>query len=76
MEINDIETIDNFIGSMKDKIILHHPMYGDSWKTCKISFLYDRLEAKMTEFRLTGNPDKLISIANLAMFLNIRKHEE
>lgn len=61
---------------MKDEMIEHEKVYDDTWKKQSIEFLEQRLNAKQNEFRLTKNPNKLISLANLAMLLYVRKKGE
>jgi len=70
------DKIDKFENLMIEQLEKHQPIYGDSWKEMSLGKLYDRLVHKMQEFDLTYNKDKLVSIANLAMLLYIRKSEE
>ena len=73
---DNINNFDNFYNLMHNKIIEHNRIYGDSWKEMSLGKLHDRLKLKMSEFDLTFNRDKLISVANLAMLLYIRMREE
>lgn len=57
-------------------MIEHEKVYDDTWKKQPIEFLEQRMNAKHNEFRLTKNPDKLVSLANLAMLLYVRKKGE
>jgi len=66
------ELFNNFVKKMNDAIIKRENIYGDSWKNMKFEFLEQRLTAKMTEYNLTKNPEKLVSLANLAMMLYVR----
>ena len=66
------ELFNNFVREMNQAVIERKNIYGDSWKNSKPEFLEQRLMAKMTEFKLTKNPKKLISLANLAMMLYTR----
>lgn len=61
-----------FFEKMQKAIDSHHDMYGDTWKTEDVGFLEQRLVHKMNEYSLVRNPNKLISLANLAMLLNLR----
>lgn len=69
------EKLNDFVGKMSKAMADKVYVYGDSWKTENIMFLEQRLNAKANEFRLTKNPDKLISLANLAMLLYARINE-
>ena len=64
-----------FINKMKEELIKHTPVYGNSWKTMPVGHLENRLKNKVTEYELTGSSSKLISIANLAMLLYKRRTE-
>ena len=65
-----------FMELMEIEIEKHQAQYGDSWKSMSIGKLFDRLDNKVDEFDLTMNKQKLISVANLAMFLYIRMKKE
>ena len=67
--------LEEFVEKMSKAMSEKEYVYGDSWKTESILFLEQRLTAKANEFRLTKNPDKLISLANLAMLLYARMNE-
>ena len=70
------EELEKFIGEMRKAIDEHDKIYGDSWKTEKVEFLEQRLNTKVNEFRLTKNPGKLVSLANLSMLLYMRMKNE
>lgn len=70
------ERLNHFVKSMEEEINKHSEVYGDSWKTQNLEFLEQRLNVKVNEFRLTKQPRKLISLANLAMLLYTRLKEE
>ena len=72
---NDLDDFSIFFDKMLDALDEHKPLYGDSWREMSEGKLYDRVRAKFTEFELTYNKDKLISLANLAMLLYIRMNE-
>jgi len=61
-----------FAKMMNDALVEKKDVYGDSWKNMTLEHLEQRITAKMTEFKLTKNPKKLISVANLAMMLYVR----
>ena len=67
--------LEEFVTKMSKAVADKEYVYGDSWKTEGILFLEQRMTAKANEFRLTKNPDKLISLANLAMLLYVRMNE-
>lgn len=67
--------LEEFVKKMSKAMANKEYVYGDTWKTEGILFLEQRLTAKANEFRLTKNPDKLISLANLAMLLYARMNE-
>ncbi len=70
------EALNTFVKDMESEIDKHGQVYGDSWKTENLAFLEQRLNVKINEFRLTKQPRKLISLANLAMLLHTRLIEE
>ena len=61
-----------FFEKMQKAIDDHHNVYGDTWKTEDVGFLEQRLVHKMNEYSLVRNPNKLVSLANLAMLLHLR----
>ena len=69
------ENLKGFVEKMATGIKDRENVYGDSWKTENITFLDQRLNTKLNEFKLTKNPDKLISLANLAMLLYVRMNK-
>jgi len=69
------EKLNSFLEKMATGIKDRETVYGDSWKTENITFLDQRLNTKLNEFKLTKNPDKLISLANLAMLLYVRMNK-
>jgi len=70
------EKLNEFVKAMEKEIDKHSQVYGDSWKTEQLAFLEQRLNVKINEYRLTKQPRKLISLANLAMLLHTRLIEE
>jgi len=66
------ENLNGFVEKMVTGIKDREQVYGDSWKKENITFLDQRLNTKLNEFKLTKNPEKLISLANLAMLLYVR----
>jgi len=76
IENTDFVVMQHFFSLMENGIKEHTPLYGDSWKQMSRGKLYDRLKHKMSDFDLTYNPKKLVSLANLAMLLYIRIQEE
>lgn len=70
------EKLNNFVKYMEGEIEKHEQVYGNTWKEQNLEFLEQRLNVKMNEFRLTKQPRKLISLANLAMLLHTRLIEE
>ena len=64
--------IDDFIELMKKGIKDHEPIYGNSWKEMSLGDLEARIKQKITEYELTHNPSKLVSVANLSMLLHLR----
>lgn len=65
-----------FIEKMGKEIDEHNTVYGNTWADHATEFLEQRMTAKYTEFKLTRNPKKLVSLANLIMLLYIRMIEE
>lgn len=79
MANKDLEKIDSkpidehtFYMKMDEAIKLHEPIYRDTWKVVPLGQLENRLLNKVEEFKLTKNPNKLVSIANLAMLMHKR----
>ena len=70
------EDFERFIKKMKEGIALHDGVYGDSWKNQEIIQLENKLLTKYNEYKLTRSPNKLISMANFAMLLYLRRLEE
>ena len=64
-----------FYLEMENAIKAHEPIYRDTWKIIPIGQLENRLINKVEEFKLTKNPKKLVSIANLAMLLYKRIYQ-
>jgi hypothetical protein len=67
------DELEQFLKLMRTEMNEHEKVYEDTWKKQDIIFLEQRMNAKHNEFRLTKNPDKLISLANLAMLLYVRR---
>jgi len=54
----------------------HDPVKGDTWKTCPIEFLEEKLEDEFAEYKhgsFVRDERELIDIANIAMMLWYRK---
>jgi len=66
------KNLNKFLEKMVVAIKDREKVYGDTWKTENITFLDQRLNTKLNEYKLTKNPEKLISLANLAMLLYTR----
>lgn len=62
----------SFLEEMEKRIKLKEDIYGDSWKKESIGFLERRINHKWEEYLLTKNPNKLISLSNLAMLLHLK----
>ena len=67
------DDLEKFLELMRVEMAEHEKVYEDTWKKQSIEFLEQRMNAKQNEFRLTKNPEKLISLANLAMLLYVRR---
>lgn len=76
--MNNEKAVETFAGYMLMYMDKHQKMKGDSWKTCDIEFLEDKLSEEMTEYVFSKCEDKaeLIDIANVAMMLWLRKTHE
>ena len=72
MTFNEKE-FNDFIDKMKVAIEEHKEVYGNSWETTDKAFLRQRVFAKHNEYKLTGQPRKLVSLANLVMMLYVRE---
>ncbi len=70
------KNLNTFVEKMVTGIKDREQVYGDSWKTENVTFLDQRLNTKLNEFKLTKNPEKLISLANLAMLLYVRMNKK
>jgi len=70
------DKFNNFIKEMDNALTERNNVYGDSWKHQDISFLENRLLAKVNEYKLTKHHKKLISLSNLAMMLYVRCDEK
>jgi hypothetical protein len=70
------DKMNNFVDKMIDEINEHNNVYGNTWSDHATEFLEQRMTAKHTEFKLTHNPKKLVSLANLIMLLYIRLRDE
>jgi hypothetical protein len=42
---------------------------GDSWKSCDINFLANKLREEMDEIEEGGEPDEMVDLANICFFL-------
>lgn len=71
-----VKEVKEFLEEMDKHIKLKEAIYGDSWKRESFEFLENRISNKWEEFKLTKHPDKLISLANLAMLLHLKMENE
>ena len=69
------DNFNKFAKQMEEEIVKHEYIYGDSWKTEEIEFLEQRFKHKYNEYNLTKNPNKLVSLVNLAMMVYVRKEK-
>ena len=76
--MNNEKAVETFGGYMLMYMDKHQKNKGDSWKTCDIEFLEDKLQEEMAEYTRSNCEDKaeLIDIANIAMMLWLRKTHE
>ena len=76
--MNNEKAVETFSGYMLMYMDKHQKNKGDSWKTCDIEFLEDKLQEEMAEYTRSNCEDKaeLIDIANIAMMLWLRKTHE
>ena len=70
--MKDKERFDKFFEIMYNEIEGHNGVYGDSWKEKTPEYMLNRMEHKLDEYKLTKNPKKLVSLANLSMLLYVR----
>lgn len=70
----NVKEFDEFVEKMKGAITEHQAVYGNSWETTDLAFLKQRVFAKHNEYKLTSEPRKLISLANLVMMLYVREN--
>lgn len=66
------ERFEGFFELMRQGIEDHASIYGNTWETEPPGYLESRVKQKMAEFELTGNPAKLVSLANLTMLLYLK----
>ena len=66
------ERFEEFFELMRQGIEDHKGIYGDTWESEPPGYLENRVKQKLAEFDLTGNPAKLISLANLTMLLYLK----
>ena len=50
-------------------------LYGESWRTCNITFLEERLLREIEEYKESKSRDELVDIANLC-FMIIERREK
>ena len=62
-----------FVMAMKSTLSKHEKTKGDSWKTCDIEFLENKLIEEFEEYQESKDKHELIDIANICMFLFNRK---
>lgn len=69
--------IDNDVGmlvmAMETTLKRHEKAKGDSWKTCDITFLENKLIEECNEWAETKDKHELVDIANICMMLFNRK---
>jgi len=67
--------IEKFCEAMNNKMKRNQPVKGDSWKTCSILYLWDRLFEEIMELNMadkscfTDFGEELVDIANFAMMI-------
>ena len=80
MKMVSIGNMDNslalFVMAMETTLSRHQKKKGDSWKTCDIEFLENKLIEEFEEYQKTRNKHELVDIANICMFLFNRKIED
>ena len=72
--LEDVKQFDLFYDEMLCELLKHMDEYKDSWKHLNIAYLEERITKKLVDYELTKNKHKLISLANLAMLLYVRKN--
>jgi len=72
--LEDVKQFDLFYDEMLSELLKHMDEYKDSWKHLNIAYLEERITKKLVDYELTKNKHKLISLANLAMLLYVRKN--
>jgi len=61
--------IELFAMAMEATMCRHDKNKGDSWKSCEIDFLKDKLIEEFDEYQSSGNKHELVDIANVCMML-------
>ena len=62
-----------FAEEMERTMQKHDPVKGDTWKTCPIEFLEEKLMDEIGEYSLSDDADELAGIANICMMLYHRR---
>jgi len=57
------------------KYMIRRRLYGDSWQTCNISYLQERLMKEIEEYKETKSKDELVDITNFCLMLIERSEE-
>lgn len=77
--INTEKGLKEFVELMKLKLDLNQEKKGDSWITCDIEFLEDKLGEELEEYLKTKNDaqfyrsaQELVDVANICMMLHHR----
>ena len=65
--------IELFAQAMENTMKKHDKKKGDSWKTCDILFLEDKLIKEVEEYLDSRDKKELVDIANMCMMLYNRK---
>lgn len=64
--------IKDFAKAMELKLKKRDEDYGDSWKSCSVSFLKTKLLEEVMEALASGDMDEYVDVANVAMFLAMK----
>lgn len=74
------EDLEKFALEMEKILLKHDKKKGDSWKTCDIKYLENKLEEEFREWKNTSVPlnkgVEVIDIANICMMLWHRYYPE
>ena len=61
--------------SCYDKYSRRERIYQDSWKTCNISYLRERLMQEIEEYKESKSTDNLVDIVNFCLMIIERTEE-